>query len=284
MTIQSINQYHAAKAAGKKWPGSLMKAWGAGAATAARFYSLFQNSGIPAAGSYTGTALNAQAPTDATTGALWHGGNVTPDIKSLDFMELVSGIATYVPATFWLVDLQLYYPGINANATGAQTLVNGVSNPRNATGDNCMVWAEVTTALGATPANIALSYTDQSNNAANALGATVAAQASQIAQGLISSTFGPWLPLAAGDRGVRSVQSVTMSAAMGAGAFSLCVGEVLARGTIGAAGLASGRNFWDMVPTRPDIKDGACLVLLCQPGAAVAAGSILNGELDFVWG
>lgn len=284
MGFSGYNDLTAKITAGQITETSWFKQWGAGAAVAGRFYDMFQLNGSPVAGAYSGTALNAQVPTDATTGALWLGGNVAPSTKHVLGGMAQSAVATFVPALLTLVDLCLYYPGINANVNTVQNLVNSTALTRYTSGEGLVMWPVVTTALGATASNLSVTYTDHAGNTGNALGMTVPATQSQIVSGLVNSTVGPFLPLAAGDRGVRSVQSVQMSAAMGGGAFALCIGKRLYDIPIGIAGFPSERDLVNQLPSLPQVQDGACLVWLVQAGAAVAASSLVHGTVRAAWG
>lgn len=284
MPFSGYNDLISKMTSGQTREESWFKQWGASAAVAGRFYDLFQFAGSPVAGAYSGTALNAQIPTQATTGALWHGGDVAALTKHLVTAMANSAAATFVPGLLTLVDLCMYYPGINANLATSQTLVNGAALTRYTSGDGLVAWPTVTTALGATASNLSMSYTDHAGNAGNSLGMVVPATASQIVAGLVNATVGPFLPLAAGDRGLRSVQSVQMSAAMGAGAFALCVGKRLLDIPIGVAGYAAERDLVNQLPSLEQVVDGACPVWLFQAGAAVAATSLVHGKVRFAWG
>lgn len=119
-----------------------------------------------------------------------------------------------------LVDVLVMAGNINANATGAQT-VNTTALTRYTSGAGVQMIIEVTTAVGATASNITVSYTDQDANAGASSGA-LAMTASAIASRLQpQATPVPFIPLASGDYGVRSVETATMSAAMGAGVLAL---------------------------------------------------------------
>lgn len=79
-----------------------------------------------------------------------------------------------------LVDMCLYYPGINMNLATAQTLVNGTSLTRNTTGAGLRAYLVVQTTTGATAHNVAMSYTNQAATAGRTLPVTVACTASAI--------------------------------------------------------------------------------------------------------
>lgn len=292
MAIQSIDQLVSAISAGQTTRYDWNKITGGSAYTAGRWYDGSMLNALPIANAWAGTALNWRA-CDESTGngtqifGIPHGGNVSPLVKHLLNMNAWGTAATSVPGTLMLVDLQGYYPGISNNTTSAQTLV-GTPTLRYTNGEGCRMYWVQTAVAGATVQNIALSYTDQAGNAGNALGATVAMTASGIAghishAGTAANNYGPFLPLASGDTGVRSVQTVTFSAA-NTGTGALCIARPLAQITLSVAGLMTEKDLLNQIPSLPIIKDGACLVWLYGAGAATAASTTLAGGIEVVWG
>lgn len=275
---------------GKTYKNEWMKSTGGAAYTAGRWYSMFTLAGAPAAGTYSGTALNAQAPTDATAGALFHGGNVSTDTKHILNASAMTAVATGAPGVLMLVDIALYYPGINVNLATAQTLVNTTTLTRYTTGAGLFPFFEVGATTGATAHNIALSYTNQAGTAGRALGATVAMTASAIVphiahSGTASNNYGPFLPLAAGDTGVRSVQTLTFSAASGtASTGTLVLAKPILRVPLTVASIPTILNTTFDMPPMPQIVDGACLAWIYFAGAATAAATPFNGNIDLGWG
>jgi len=103
--------------------------------------------------------------------------------------------------------------------------------------------------------------------------------------GVASANYAPFLPLQAGDVGVRRVTQYQLSTAYGsaqAGALIMC--KPLATIPIVTAAVAGERSLVMQLPSLPRIYDGACLGLLFFPGAATAANTPLMGYLDFGWG
>jgi len=292
MAIQSIDQLVSAISAGQTTRYDWNKITGGSAYAAGRWYDGSMLNALPIANAWAGTALNWRA-CDESTGngtqvfGIPHGGNVSPLVKHLLNMNAWGTAATSVPGTLMLVDLQGYYPGISNNTTSAQTLV-GTPTLRYTNGEGCRMYWVQTAAAGATAQNIALSYTDQAGNTGNALGATVAMTASGIAghishAGTAANNYGPFLPLASDDTGVRSVQTVTFSAA-NTGTGALCIARPLAQITLSVAGLMTEKDLLNQIPSLPVIKDGACLVWLYGAGAATAASTTFAGGIEVVWG
>ncbi|MBX9793595.1 MAG: hypothetical protein K2Y02_04775 [Burkholderiaceae bacterium] len=274
---------------GKFWRNDWNKITGGAAYTAGRWYDFSQLAGTPVANTYAGTALNSVACTDTSGFGLWHGGNVSTDTKHLLNVSAVTAVATGVPAMLMLVDMLLYYPGINMNTATAQTLVTGATLPRYTTGAGVRAFLVSTVASGATAHNISLSYTNQAGTAGRALPVTVAGTVSNTAQhishsGVAANNYGPFLPLASGDTGMRSAESLTLSASSLAGTAALVLCRPLATLPIVAAAIAGERDLMNQLPSLPRIQDGACLTWLYFAGAATAASSNFYGGADFAWG
>lgn len=269
------------------------KVSGAAALTAGRWYDMGSMTGYPVANAFAGTALAWTACNEASGNGtqifgMPHGGNVAPATKHIINVSAVSAVATAVPGQLMLVDLQGYWPGINLNLATAQALT-GTPALRYANGAGCKLFGVITTASGATAHNLSLSYTNQAAVAGRALPVTVAATASAIAghithSGTAANNYGPFLPLAGGDSGVQSVQSVTVSAASGAGVMALCLARPLLTLPITTAGVAAERDLVNQLPSMPRVMDGACLQWLYFTGAATAAATGFNLSTDFAWG
>lgn len=254
--------------------------------TAGRWYDFSPLAGTPVANAWTGTALNWQNANASSGWAMPMGAAVTPDTKHLlNAMAVTPGV---VPGVLMLVDMQGYYPGISLNSATAQTLV-GTPTLRYANGAGVRAYFVVTSASGATAHNIAMSYTDQAGNAGNTLPVTVACTASAITShithsGTAANNYGPFLPLAAGDSGIRSVQTVTISAASGSGAGALVLARPLLTLPLTTTGLAVERDLVNQIPSLPQIQDDACLTWLYFAGGTTAANTNFYGTLEAAWG
>jgi hypothetical protein len=269
------------------------KITGGAAYTAGRWYDLSPLNGTPVANAWAGTALNWRS-CDETTGngtqifGIPHGGNVTPDTKHGLNVGAMSAVATAVPGVLMLVDMQGYYPGINMNVATAQTLV-GTPTLRYTNGVGVRPYLVVTATSGATAHNIALSYTNNAGTSGRALPVTVSATASAIAphithSGTAANNYGPFLPLAGGDLGVQSVQTITLSAASGAGTAALVLARPILQLPITTVSILSERDLVNQLPSMPRIMDGACLTWLYFAGAATAANTNFYGHLESAWG
>jgi hypothetical protein len=292
MTIQSHDNLIAALGAGQTARYDWNKITGAAAYAAGRWYEMLSLNGSPVGTTFPGTALAWQTCTE-TTGdgtnifGIPHNGNVSPLIKHLLNVGAWATAATGVPSTLMLVDVQGYYPGINMNVSTLQSFT-GTPTLRytNGAGLRAFLCARATT--GATAHNLAYSYQDQ-DNVTSTNPFTVAATASAIVphivhSGTAANNYGPFLPMASGDSGIRSFNSIQLSAASGAGTAALVLARPLMNITLGVASLITEKDLLNQIPSLPQVKDGACLGWVLGAGAAVAASTTFAGYNEFVWG
>jgi hypothetical protein len=268
------------------------KITGGAAYAAGRWYDMSPLAGTPIANAWAGTALNwvtcnESAGNGTQIFGMRHGGDVTPDTKHVLNGSAITSVTTGVPAQLMLVDMQGYYPGINMNSATAQNMV-GTPTLRYTNGEGVRAYLVITATAGATAHNIAMSYTDQAGNTGNTLPVTVSCTASAIVphithSGTAANNYGPFLPLASGDTGIRSVQSVTISAASGSGTAALVLAKPLLTIPLTTASVASERDFLNQLPSLPEVKDGACLTWLYFAGAATAANTNFYGSLELGW-
>ena len=269
------------------------KITGGAAYTAGRWYDLSSLAGNPPANTYTGTALNAQAPNDTSGFGMYHGGNVSTETKHLINVAAMATAATGVPSILMLVDLCLYYPGISMNSATAQTLTNTNTLTRYTSGAGLRSWVTIQTTSGATAHNLdntagtGTEYVNQAGSTKQHPG-TIAFTASAITphiahSGTAANNFGPFLPLAAGDYGVRSYPRFKLSAASGSGTAALCIGKPLCVIPLTTVSVMTERDLMNQLPSLPQVVDGACIVPLLYAGAAVASATNFYGAIETAW-
>ena len=293
MSFTSIDDLVSEVTGGKFSRYDWNKITGGSAYTAGRWYDFSPLGGTPIANAWAGTALT-YTPCNESTGngtqifGMRHGGDVTPDGKHLLNATAITGVATGVPSQLMLVDMCGYWPQINMNLATAQTL-SGTPTLRYTNGVGVRAYLVITTTSGATAHNVAMSYTDQDGNTGNTLPVTVACTAPAIVghithSGTAANNYGPFLPLASGDYGIRNVASVTISAASGAGQAALVLARPIMTIPLTTVSIATERDFLNQIPSLPSIPDGACLTWLYFAGAATAASSNFYGSVEFGWG
>ena len=293
MGFSSLDDLISEITAGKFNRADFNKITGAVAYTAGRWYDASALGGTPVANAWAGTSLawtscNETAGNGTQIFGLPHGGAVSPDTKHGLNVSVVSAVATAVPGVLMLVDMQGYYPGINMNSSSAQNLT-GTPSLRYANGAGVRPYLVIVTSSGATAHNVAISYTNQAGTSGRALGATTSCTASAITPhithaGTAANNYGPFLPLAGGDTGVQSVQSLTLSAASLAGTAALVLARPILSIPITTAGVAAERDLVNQLPSLPRIIDGACLTWLYFAGAATGASTNFYGAIEFANG
>lgn len=292
MGFTSVDDLVSEITGGKFWRQDWNKITGAAAYTANRWYDMSALGGTPIANAWAGTALT-YTPCDESTGngtqifGLRHGGDVSTDTKHVLNAGAVTGVATGVPSQLMLVDMCGYWPGINMNVSTSQTL-SGTPTLRYTNGVGVRAYLVVVTTTGATAHTLSMSYTDQDGNTGNTLPVTVACTASAITphithSGSAANNYGPFLPLANGDYGIRNVASVQLSAASGAGTAALVLARPIFTIPLPVVSIASERDFINQIPSLPKIPDDACLTWLLFTGAAVAASTNFYGAVEFGW-
>ena len=223
---------------------------GAGAATiAGQYTSLWTFNRFPggAGAAPGGTARN---PTNTTQGAL---GQSTPTgtqyLGGLSIGANVAGIGTWYDR---LADIS----GLNATTTTAQNTTSlAVTRYTGAESIGNQIWIEIYTIIGGTATTLTVSYTNQDGTSGRTSQAVVFG-----GTGRREATRMIWVPLANGDRGVRSVESVTVLATTGAaGDFGVTIVRPFVTGAVGLAGTGALTDCLTQLAAFPEIKSGACL-------------------------
>lgn len=269
--------------------------FGTTAQAAGLWYSLMRGGGNPAADTILGTGTNLafQALTDATAAAagIPHGGNVGggTGFKHLLNAAAQTAAATTAPAVLMLVDLLGFYPITTVTTITAQTLDNTVTLPRYTNGAGVQAFITPSTVMGAATPNLSIGYTNSAGTAGRATPATLpagnsAAAVTQIAySGTGAGKYGPFMPLQAGDAGIRSVQNITISASYLSGVLNLVLCKPLLTLPITTLGVTAERDLVNQFMSMPKIYDGACLNWLMLAGANTPVASPLSGHLEFGW-
>lgn len=196
----------------------------------------FPGASVPGAPGLSGWTTDCSTATNAAdpAGAAQLGAHLLQDPATGSLYLTEVRIAGSAAETVHLVDVLWYNTGIAVTTTTAQTItfpggglpardINGSAN-----GDGVVLALLTTTAntnAGVITGTTA-SYTDSDGNAGNT--ATFSGLVGW--QAPATPVIGTWMPfqLAAGDRGVRSVASVTLTTSYGAGALSLVLFRPLA--------------------------------------------------------
>jgi hypothetical protein len=231
-----------------------------------QLHSLWYTAGNPGAATASAPGLAGAAMTSVA-------GQIpfTNPVSGNSYLARFAGSAS-VAGTLLLLDRLWDNSGIVVTTTTAQT-INSVAFPARSAdgtvnGEGVMVALEVQTATtnAAANATMTISYTDQSGNA-GATGTVGAAIPLAFPATAIAGTFVPFA-LAAGDTGVRSIQTVTLAVSLGAGAVKLVAYRELARLEITAANIG---NAIDAITSGfPRLFDNTVPFLVWIPTATTA--------------
>lgn len=256
--------------------------------------------GSTPANTYAGTSLTF-VPTDDTwgEGAIYHGGNVSTATKH--FLNASASVfaAAGAPWVIMCVDQVGYVPITGADVTAAtertvtMTALNSGSRWPDGKGLRAYFSSEVAP-TGGGPNLTSFKYTDQDGNTAQnmttAVGFAAAAGAVTGAiphSGNAATRYGPFLPLLAGDYGIRDIENFTLSggsAYTGSGSLVLHLVKPLWQIPIPASGILTERDFVNQLPSLPKIPDAACLRFLLFQTGATTTTSPVNVFCDYAYG
>jgi hypothetical protein len=174
--------------------------------------------------------------------------------------------------------------------TGTHTINTLLPRYTNGEGVMSFMFNNNAVAMGAATPSLSLSsYTNSVAVAGKATPATLPIGKTSAADGLIlysgtgAGKFGPFVPNAQGDRGVRSIESVQISVSYVSGEFSVGLAKPIVTMPITTLGVAAERDLLNQMPSLPRIYDGACLLWMIYHGAATPVNSALYGHMDFGW-
>jgi len=212
------------------------------------------------------------APTSATQGAIEYTNATSGYTKYL--IEFNAFIESDAHGQMVLYDRLLHIGGLSSTVTTAQTV--GGSITRNTGGVGNEIWLVNYGTGGATPQTITASYTNQAGTSGRTT-LPIRWRASQASTGADLFTVG--LPLQAGDSGVQSVQSVTLSGSTGtAGNFGVVIARPLAIAQGSLYYVSGGRGQTSLIQNvhRPiALADDMCL--------SVAVSTVDSGEDDITF-
>jgi len=222
----------------------------------------------------------------------------TQHLKYLNVMTANTGSTANARQRLVLCDYLLYYPFIDTDAIGeVQTMTNYADDPLvpalpRYTGGRVIAVGQ---SAAATAGRFTFTYTNQDGVAGrvsqNAFTFVIAGGGQVVSANGAGASYNPYLPLQLGDSGVRSIESVTFTAA-GGGLMALVIVKPLFYGYVTqecrtTTGVAYGAadEFMSLIHSAgaARIKDGAVLNFFAEGNAGSLASSQLVGILETVW-
>ena len=286
MALRNISDLIDAEEGGRTWFATWRKtptqATGAGI-----WFDLSMSPGNPVPNYYAASPNAAIAMRQSTDGGIPHGGPVAPLTKHLKQFTAMTVTATAVPLPMILCDYLMFYPFVDMSITDAQTMDNTVTLPRSTSGRGVRIMpVQVAGQSGIGNPQFFVRYT----NSDGVTGRQTPAVAcnNQVVNGTIITaapntafSAGPFLPLQAGDGGVRAIESVTfLTGDVGLISFVLVkpVENIAIRTIDAPAERVPFTDFCDL----PVIEDDAYLNLICCPQGTLA-GAPLHGTITTIW-
>lgn len=265
----------AGKGAYDGYPTMFMKS-GTAADTIGYWYCTSKDAGFPGAWSPGTPGINGRVTDGTTSGDFGSIPIKNPATGSNYLTELTMGASVNHSHLFF--DVLWVNSGIAVTTTTAQSIttptlpardVNGTTN-----GEGCMIAMLTTTANtnAAVISNSTVSYTNSDGTSGRTATLTAIA-GSQIPATPVVGTI-VWFNLQAGDRGVRSIESITLGTSLGAGAVSLMICRDLANIGTSLVNVQFTRKL-----SEPGVRlyNGTCM-LHCVLASATTA-TFFNGEV-----
>lgn len=298
MGFASVQQWGDAVDAGRGHMTTFRKAVSSAATVSNAFIDYTYFSGNPPANFYASSPLVA-ATIDRSLG-------INAPLVNNQFIKSVtvmSGAASSTVATnqnqrLLLADYLLYYPFIESDAVGEeQVFTNEVTLPRYSTGDGVQVMA-VAQGASSTIGTFTINYTN-SDGVAGRISQNTFSLTTNGGGVLVNSTSTAqagaqnFIQLQAGDKGVRSIESCTFTAA-GGGILALVLVRPLwhfystqecRRTTTGNLESYGAASQFESIINRPtvEVKNGAVLGVIGLGNNGSLASSVLTGTLETVW-
>jgi len=254
--------------------------------TAGIWFDLSMSPGNPVPQYYANTPLAAVVLRQSVDGGMAHGGNVSPSQKILREVMAMTTTATGLPMPMILMDYLLFYPFIDEGTIDEQPLTNTASLTRYTDGDGVQIMA-VSVAGRTGGQTFSVKYCNQDGVedrvTSTVLQNTAAANGSIVTTATASNgAAGPFIPLQAGDTGVRYIQSVTMNGP-DVGLFTLVLVKPLLQMQIrGIDAPVEVDPFLMKGTSLPVIQDDAYLNFIALPQGSLAATAI-HGTIKTVW-
>lgn len=251
-------------------------------------YAFFKDAGRPGAYSVGTPGLNGVVTDCSVVGTAGSGGALTigaPLFTNASSGSLYLRSATVTAAavgTYQLIDVLWVNTGLVVTTTTAQTTtsptlpardVNGSTN-----GEEVQLALLTTTANtnAAVISNTTASYTNSDGNA----GHTATFFGLVGFQAPATPVIGTWMPfnLAAGDRGIRALASITLATSYGAGALTAMLYRPLA-----TVGVSTVNNPTTLVPeVSPRLYNGSCLAWVAIGNPATTAPAMTAANIQVV--
>lgn len=256
--------------------------------TAGIWYDITGSAGNPKAKQWFDAApLTAQQIKQSTDGGIYHGHSLNGTAtKYLRLLRAACASATPLPMSVMLMDFLLYYPSIEDGSTDPQVMDNTLTLPRYTSGSGVQMMA-VTISARTGGQSFSVNYTNSEGVAGrvtpNVIQNSVASPGTitTSAKATSGSPHGPFIPLQDNDKGVRSIESVTMNGA-DTGFFALILVKPIAQTIIRGIDAPYDKDMLLMANELETIEDDAYLSVIVKPNGSLT-GLAVRGGIRTIW-
>lgn len=257
--------------------------------TGSNWFDLSMSPGMPLPQYYAASPLVAQQLKRSTDGGLNHGPPVSGYSKYLKRFLMMGDSAFGVPMPYTILDYLLYYPFIDMGTNDEQLMDNTLSLSRYTDGVGVQMMAVSVASATGLSSQFTVNYTNSEGVAGRTSKLVTVSVAS--ANGSVISNHhnlntvignGPFIGLQNGDKGVRSVQSVTFPSTLDVGLFAIVLVKPLVSGTFFEQTAPSEIDLLPHQSQLPRIYDDAYLNLIVYPNTAIN-GRAFHGEIETIW-
>lgn len=270
------------------------------AGSAGHWQHLIGGVGTPPPATFDGTELAFTA----TDGSWSEGALPIPDQTYPATKHMLSIGASVVAAAGqpWFV-LPIDFIGYvkltttNVTTTGAKTVtMTPISNTaanvdRYPNGEGLRMFVAAYAAMGANAPTMQVTYTNTAGTTGRTTTAGIVSTASATSgtllnSGNVANKAGPFLPLAAGDTGVKDIESLTWGGtahASGSVIIGLCK-PLCSPIPVPATGLYNMVDLVNTLPSLPRLRNGANVQFLVFNTGSTTSGGTLYAAFDYGWG
>ena len=227
-------------------------------------------------------------------------------IRKITAMTFATSVTTaqLQQSTFWLMDYLLYYPFVDLTVTDLQPFTNIVTLPRYVTGEGTRILWIMQSGGGTSAPSVTINYTNQAGVSKSVL--VEPSQSSVIAGEIVGPTTRSantafnsnlsltqlFVPLASGDTGVRSIESVQLSSDFG-GIAAFVIVKPIAQFHVAqesrvnsniSYGAASELEFVRMRAGLAKFEDNPFLMLVGRHvSGASSQNALVIGTIETIW-
>jgi hypothetical protein len=254
--------------------------------TAAKWHDASVGAGIPVYQPYVGTQYEATTLSGQGNRGIYTGPE--PEAGQTKHLFAISaGTRTSsVPLTLLLADYLMFYPLVDMDNVDSQSLVNSASLPRYTSGEGVRAMVVVATPMTSS-GTITVNYTnsDGTSGRSTSFGITFSGSIGAIVNNSSTATAAgaasPFIPLANGDKGIRSIESVTASSSMG-GFCHIVLVKPLATHLVREQNTEAETIFFKEKANCVKIESGAYLNFIALTNSA-STFAPFRGFVQFTW-